>query len=86
MSNQPEQSEQPGPARRNNTRDRNFFEREPDGSVRLRIRFDPEDADMIELAAGDTPLVLWLHRQWKAAARRQIEAASQSRPDVAPPT
>lgn len=64
---------------------RNFFVRHPDDSVRLRIRFDPHDADLIEEAAGDTPLLLWLHRTWKAAATRQVAAARASRPDIAPP-
>ncbi len=61
-------------------RSRNFFDREPDGSVRLRIRFDSEEADLIEEAAGDTGLLLWLHRTWRAAATRQVDEARRSRP------
>lgn len=61
-------------------RSRHFFDREPDGSVRLRIRFDSDEADLIEEAAGDTGLLLWLHRTWRSAAERQVEIGRADRP------
>jgi hypothetical protein len=39
-----------------------FFAREADGSARVRIRFTPEEASLIEEAAGTTPLMLYIHR------------------------
>jgi hypothetical protein len=39
-----------------------FFRREKDGSVKLRIKLTPEEAAMIEEAAGETPLMLYIHR------------------------
>jgi hypothetical protein len=63
----------------------NFFEREADGSVRIRFRLGPEEATMIEEAAGSTPLMVWLHRTLSETARRQVEAAREKRPPVGPP-
>lgn len=63
-----------------------FFNREPDGTVRLRIRLEPEEASLFEEAAGDTPVMLWLHRTLEAAARRQVEKQRAERPKVAPPS
>lgn len=37
------------------------FIREPDGSVRLRIRFTKAEADNIEAAAAGMPVLDWLH-------------------------
>lgn len=62
-----------------------FFNREPDGTVRLRLRFSGELASLIEEAAGTTPLLVWIVRTLETAAKRQIEAAHRSRPKVAPP-
>lgn len=62
-----------------------FFRREDDGSVRLRIRFDPEEASLYEEAAGTTPVVDWLHATLGAAAREQVDKARrESQPKVAP--
>lgn len=62
-----------------------FFHRESDGSVRLRIRFDGDEASLFEEAAGDTPIMVWIHRTLGEAARRQVKAARETRPRVAPP-
>jgi len=62
-----------------------FFKREPDGSVRLRMRFSPELASLIEEAAGKTPLMVWIYRALETAARRQIDAAKRSQPPLEPP-
>lgn len=61
-----------------------FFAREPDGSVRLRIRFENDEASLFEEAAGDTPVMAWLHRTLGEAARRQVRARRQ-RANVEPP-
>jgi hypothetical protein len=50
-----------------------FFAREADGSVRLRIRFENEEAALFEEAAGDTPVMVWLHRTLVEAATRQVK-------------
>lgn len=55
-----------------------FFRRENDGSVRLRIRFTPEEAALIEEAAGDTPLLLYIHRVLNERARFHIQRADDS--------
>lgn len=48
------------------------FTRQHDGSVRLRIRFTPEEASMIEEAAGQTPLLLYIHRVLGDRARYHV--------------
>lgn len=59
-----------------------FFKREADGSVRLRIRFTPEEATLIEEAAGETPLLLYIHRvlgeraRYHIRKRAEVEAAA----------
>lgn len=63
-----------------------FFNREPDGTVRLRIRFDGEEAALFEEAAGDVPVMIWLHRTLAAEARRQVKEARKKRAKVDPPT
>jgi hypothetical protein len=60
-----------------------FFRRERDGSVRLRIRFTPEEAALIEEAAGDTPLLLYIHRVLRHMAHQHIERA-RSQPGYQP--
>lgn len=62
-----------------------FFAREPDGTVRLRVRFDGPEASLIEEAAGDTPLMIWLHAAVNKVAHDDVVKARRARPDVAPP-
>lgn len=63
-----------------------FFKREGDGSVRLRIRFTPEEAAAIEEAAGETPLLLYIHRvladraKYHIRKRDEIENARPGQP------
>lgn len=63
-----------------------FFDREPDGSVRLRMRFDSDEAMLIERAAGDVPLMIWLHRAIHQAALREARGRERERPTLPPPT
>jgi hypothetical protein len=56
-----------------------FFKRESDGSVRLRIRFTAEEAALIEEAAGETPLLLYIHRVLGERARYHISKAEEAR-------
>lgn len=62
-----------------------FFRRDEDGSVRLRLRFEPELASLIEEAAGRTPLMVWIYAALEDSARRQAEASRKNRPRVPPP-
>lgn len=62
-----------------------FFNREPDGSVRVRVRFENEEASLYEEAAGDTPVMVWIHRTLTAAAKRQVREQRKNRPQVGPP-
>lgn len=62
-----------------------FFNREPDGTVRLRIRFENEEASLFEEAAGETPVMVWIHRTLAAAAKRQVREQRKNRPKVPPP-
>lgn len=64
---------------------KHFFAREPDGTVRLRIRFDGEEASLYEEAAGDTPLMLWIHRTLGEAARRQVAEQRRTKKKLPPP-
>lgn len=58
-----------------------FFRRDPDGSVRIRVRFTPEEAALIEEGAGETPLMLYIHRvlgeraRYHARKRKEVEEA-----------
>ena len=61
-----------------------FFERERDGSARLRIRFSPEEATKIENAAGSTPLVPWIHQAVDREAARELERMESLQPRVKP--
>lgn len=54
-----------------------FFKREADGTVRLRIRFTAEEASLIEEAAGETPLLLYIHRVLGDRARYHIRKREQ---------
>jgi hypothetical protein len=54
-----------------------FFERQPDGSVRLRIRFREDEAAVIEEAAGDTPLLEYIHKVLNDRARYHIRKRSE---------
>lgn len=56
-----------------------FFRREEDGSVRLRIRFTAEEADIIEEGAGETPLLAYIHRQIMDRARHHARLAQEER-------
>ena len=55
-----------------------FFRRESDMSVRLRIRLTDEEARLIEEAAGDVPLLLWMHRVLNERARYDIKMAERA--------
>lgn len=62
-----------------------FFARERDGSVRLRLRFQQDEASLFEEAAGDTPVMVWINRTLVETARRQVHAARKKRTPVPPP-
>ena len=62
-----------------------FFTRESDGSVRIRLRFDAEEASLYEEAAGTMPVVDWLHYTLVTAAEKQVaKARLESQPKVKP--
>lgn len=62
-----------------------FFQRDSDGSARLRLRFDPELASLIEEAAGAEKLLDWMMGTLRREARRDADAARATRPHVGPP-
>lgn len=68
------------PRNKKNVHSPHFFVREPDGSVRLRIRFTSEEASLIEEAAGTTPLMLYIHRVLGQQARFHIQKAREGQP------
>lgn len=75
------ESPRPDWARENETRfNPHFFKREPDGSVRLRMRFTAEEASLIEEAAGETPLLLYIHRVLAERARYHIRESRKRKP------
>ena len=61
-----------------------FFEREEDSSVRLRLRFPPELADLVEEAAGTTPLVSWIQTAVKKQAEHDVRRIRRRRPRLRP--
>ena len=73
------------PQRRQKQHNPSFFERQPDGSVRIRIRFENEEAALFEEAAGNTPVMTWLHRTLMAAATEQVKEQRRKRPALPPP-
>lgn len=64
---------------------KHFLAREGDGSVRLRMRFTGDEASLFEEAAGDTPVMLWIHRALKQAATQQVKADRARRQAMIPP-
>lgn len=62
-----------------------FFERDPGGSVRLRIRLNPDDASLIEEAAGEVPLVAWIQSAVAEVAQQEVDAARKLWPTQPPP-
>jgi hypothetical protein len=56
-----------------------FFRRDSNGSVRVRMRFNAEEASLIEEAAGDTPLISYIHRVLIDRARIHAEQARKER-------
>ena len=76
--------ESPAANRRSNSA--SFFKREGDGTVRLRIRFYPEDAALFEEAAGNTAVIDWIYVTLRNAARQQVQEARERRPQVGPPS
>jgi hypothetical protein len=51
--------------------DKHRLTRERDGTARLRIRFSKEEADAMEVAAGSTPIVDWIHATLRGASSPQ---------------
>jgi len=64
---------------------KHFLARDGDGSVRLRMRFTGEEASLFEEAAGDIPVMLWMHRTLKDAAAQQVRASRAERQATIPP-
>lgn len=56
-----------------------FFRRDKDGAARVRIRFAPDEVALIEDAAGETPLLLFLHRIIGHECREQLVKREQAR-------
>lgn len=54
-----------------------FFKREGDGSVRLRMRLSAEEAALIEEAAGETPLMVYIHHVLNERARFHIRKSNE---------
>lgn len=64
---------------------KHFLAREGDGSVRLRMRFTSEEASLFEEAAGDTPIMNWIHQALNEAAQAAVDVARSQRETVPPP-
>ena len=56
-----------------------FFRRDRNGTVRVRLRFSAEEASLIEEAAGDTPLITYIHRVLMDRAKIHAEKAREER-------
>ena len=68
-----------------NPRPTRFFTRERDGSVRVRMKFTPEEVSMYEEAAGETPVMVWLHQALNRAAQQDVREQRQARAAIPPP-
>lgn len=62
-----------------------FFSRDPDQSVRVRLRFEPQLASLIEEAAGRTPLLSWIYSALEAKALEEVEERTRLRKQIPPP-
>lgn len=56
-----------------------FFRRDENGSVRVRLRFSAEEANLIEEAAGSTPLIPYMQHVLLDRARIHAERARKDR-------
>lgn len=56
-----------------------FFKRDDNGTVRVRLRFGPEEASLIEEAAGETPLITYMHNVLMSRAKIHAEKARAER-------
>lgn len=56
-----------------------FFRRDRNGTVRIRLRFSPDEASLIEEAAGDTPLITYIHRVIIERAKVHAKRAREER-------
>ena len=56
-----------------------FFTREPDGGVRVRLRFTGELASLIEEAAGQKPLMPWIYEALEKQAKADVRTARRNR-------
>lgn len=72
--------------RNNRTRSKHFFQRSEDNTVRIRIRFMADAADLIEEAAGDTDLIAYIETAVTDRARADLAAAREQRPAAGRPT
>lgn len=63
----------------------NFFRRESNGMVKLRLNLRPEEASLLEEAAGETPVMLYLHKALATQAKRDVREARRKRTKVPPP-
>jgi hypothetical protein len=55
----------------------NFFRRENDGTVRVRLRFTAEEAAVIEKGAGEVPVIDYLYRIINRTAARDADQAQR---------
>lgn len=62
-----------------------FFRRDAHGAAVVRLKFRPAEASLYEEAAGDTPVIVWLHKTLNEAARAQVAAARAAGPDLPAP-
>ena len=49
------------------------------------MRFSGEEASLMEEAAGETPIMLWMHKALKDAAAREVRARRAERTAKLPP-
>jgi hypothetical protein len=49
------------------------------------MKFTGDEASMFEEAAGDTPIMLWMHRTLKEQAKREVERVRAKRDALPPP-
>lgn len=61
-----------------------FLNRQADGTARVRLKFVPKEASLIEEAAGTVPVLTWLHQTINNAAAEQVKQNRAQR-TIAPP-
>lgn len=67
------------------TKPARFFERDREGRAVVRMKFTPEEASLIEQAAGTTPVIAWLYQAVNRQAEEDLYELREAQAAIPPP-